>query len=159
MITSPICQIKTPKATALRTRKFKDFRAKYPSAFYAWVERQSSKSVRRYWAAVLDPYLLPELKVLLAPAHEPVTSQDLWDAWYRSSLTCLVHPKRGRLVGDFTDKELAQAFGIKPGRYQGLVEKEKAWRKRPHLDPKPMVRPGLIANQPDIEDLIVRLFK
>ena len=152
MIDSPICQpIKTPKATRIRALKFKAFRAKYPSAFYAWVERQSSKSVRRYWAAMMDPYLLPELKVLLTAGHEPVSAQELRDAWYRAAVTCLVHPKLGRVKGDFTETELADAFGIAPGRYRNLVTKERAWAKRT-IKP-PTVEVPLIAGHPNVKGL------
>lgn len=144
------------RVKALRAQKFRVFKHRYPSPFYAWVERQRFQSVRRFWAATMDPYTLPELKVLLAVGHEPVTSQELWDCWFRAAVTMLVHPLRGREQGDFTARELALAFGISLTRYQALVEKEKKWRKP---DPKPVVRPGLMAGQPDIEDLYIHLIK
>ncbi len=142
-----------------KQRAFRDFIRKYPSPFYAWVERQRSQSVRRYWAAMMDPFFLPEVKVLLAPAHEPTESQDLWDCWYRAAVTALVHPIRGRAQGDFTEQQLARAFGIAPGRYRGLIMKERAWLKRAHLKTPPIAIARLVAGQPDVEDLFVRLFK
>ncbi len=142
-----------------KQRAFKDFIRKYPSPFYAWGERQRSQSVRRYWAAMMDPYLLPEVKVLLAPAHEPTESQDLWDCWYRAAVTALVHPIKGRVRGDFTELDLAGAFGIAPGRYRGLIMKERAWLKRSRLETLPIAIARLVAGQPDAEDLFVRLFK
>jgi hypothetical protein len=161
MTNSPIAQpIKARDQIRIKARRLSQFKAfliKYPSAFYAWVERQRSQSVRRFWAAMMDPYLLPELKVLLTAGHEPVSSQDLWDCWYRAAVTMLVHPKLGRVKGDFTEVELADAFGIARGRYRNLVTKERAWLKRPTIKPPKVQRRGLIAGQPDVEDLIVRL--
>lgn len=160
MITSPICQ--TTKATALRARKFKYFLAKYPSAFEAWVERQPHQSDRTFWCAMADPFLLPVIKVLISRGQAvwvPVSSQDLWDCWFRAAVTMLVRPIGDREQGDFTAKELAQAFGIPLSRYQGLVDKERAWRTRPTIKPPKVQRRGLIAGQPDVEDLFVRLIK
>lgn len=170
-----------------RKSQFGSFLEKYPSPFWAWLERQRSPSVQRYWRAMLDPLFLPEIKVLLDPGldYRPTCSQDLWDAWFRAAYTMLVKPIRGRVDGDFTTKELAAAFGINPGRVQGQTDKEKAWRKRSlpkppepvrvgrivkrsgieldlgdvYLEALKPVRRGPMAGQPWIEDLIARLIK
>jgi hypothetical protein len=109
-----------------------------------------------------DPFLLPVIKVLTSRGQEvraPVSSQAMWDAWYRAAVTMLVRPIGDRESGDFTAKELAKAFGIPLSRYQGLVDKERAWRSRPTIKPPKVQRRGLIAGQPDVEDLFVRLIK
>jgi hypothetical protein len=164
MIKSPIAQpIKARDQVRVKARRrsqFKVFLHKYPGPVTAWIERLRSRSARRFWFTMFDPFLCPELKVLASAGQEvnqPKSSQELWDAWYRAAITMLVHPKRGRQAGDFTEVELADAFGIAPGRYRNLIIKERAWAKRPTIKPSMIKRRSVIAGQPEAEDLIERL--
>ncbi len=162
MINSPIAQ--TPeqvKRKELRKVKFMSFHAKYPFSIVAWIERQPD---RTFWRVMVDKLLPPEQRVLIIAGkglhvRPPVCAQDLTDCWFRAAWTMLVRPIGDRDEGDFTAKELAKAFGIPLTRYQGLIDRERAWSRRPKAKPLRVQLARLTAGQPDIADLYNRLIK
>jgi len=154
---------KSPEQRAFiekRKALLKAFLTKYPTPFVAWVERQRSQSVREFWRAMMDPMLPPEIKVLIGHGLEirpPMKSQRLWDCWFRAAVTMMIKSKRDRVEGDLTVLDLVEAFGIERTRYQALVDAETAWVKRSRLEAPKLMKEGLMASQPGVEDIFVRL--
>ena len=132
-------------------KKIADFFRRYPYPELAWIERQdvyyeNKKRDHNLWIFNRLKNVIPTRQIFMI--LKPPSRRHLIQYWYRAALELCDHKI-------LTDENLAGVFGLDRSTYQGLVVKEKAWRKNDSM-PQPPPTPLWSKERKNYEESINR---